>query len=355
MTALKNETVRKQLTGGKNVTPNQLQIQALFDDEGVEIIGREIGFFLDDGTLFAIDSHPINIITYKSASNGSKVLETFDLILDSVPPNTVTVSVFGDMTLHEEKSNPHSQYEMANNSASNNDIDEERATARHIKLPEYWAGINKKINAQVMLLQFAPYNPLRTYRTGETCTIEVAGEVIAMQMYAGPNLTCLNKDPADLANRHEAWADPSKPFWWIPYTGTEVGTPFWWLDTTPAESSVMEINADLPIAVYWRLARRYPALVVGDIINTGEIRGEFLRVLDQGRGVDTGRVINSAQGDLLESHTHLSMWFGTPSFGYWDPTSSSTSSGIYKDNETTATGGEETRPRNIARAMAITI
>jgi len=110
MTALKNETVRKQLTGGKNVTPNQLQIQALFDDQGVEIIGREIGFFLDDGTLFAIDSHPADIITYKSASNGSKALETFDLILDSVPPNSVTVSILGDMTIHEEDQNPHPQY-----------------------------------------------------------------------------------------------------------------------------------------------------------------------------------------------------------------------------------------------------
>lgn len=57
----------------------------------------------------------------------------------------------------------------------------------------------------------------------------------------------------------------------------------------------MEINVDLPIAVYWRLARRYPDLVNGSVINTGEIRGEFLRVLDQGRGVDVNRQINTYQ------------------------------------------------------------
>lgn len=109
MTALQNETIRKQLTGGKKVASNQIQLQVLIDDAG-EVIGREIGFYLDDGTLFAIDSHPTNIITYKSASQGSKALETFDLILDSVPPNSVAVSILGNMTIHEEDPNPHPQY-----------------------------------------------------------------------------------------------------------------------------------------------------------------------------------------------------------------------------------------------------
>lgn len=368
MTALQNEILRKVLTGGKPVSPNQIQLQVLIDDDG-EIIGREIGFYLDDGTLFAIDSDPVNIITYKSASPGSQALETFDLVLDSVPPDTVTVTLNGDLSFHEDNANPHPQYEFANNNASDSDIDAASTAAKHVKLAQYWRGMNKKISASEAKAQFLPWRATRTYKTGETCTIEVGGEVIAMQMYAGPHLTCINKDPANLTHRHEQWADAANPFWWIPYTGTEVGMPFWWLDTTPPESAIMEINADLPTAVYWRLARRYPALITGDTINTGEIRGEFLRVLDQGRGVDAGRLIGSAQEAEIIAHKHrlplgnpaatpiediIAVPGLNPSINNDNGTLSDNGFGKYIGSETSE-GGDETRPRNIARAMAITI
>ncbi|WP_169739362.1 phage tail protein [Vibrio rhizosphaerae] len=154
-----------------------------------------------------------------------------------------------------------------------------------------WSAVLTNINAQ-----FAPYQPDRVYRTGDVCTTydSGTGERKFWQMYAGPNMTCLGKNPDDPLNRHDGWSDSSAPFWWIPYGG-KVGQPFFWLDTTPPEEAVMEINADLPISVYWRLAKAYPHLVTGDTINTGEIRGEFLRVLDQGRGIDAERSINSWQ------------------------------------------------------------
>jgi len=269
--SLKNEITRLAISGGKKINSNQIHLTALFDGEA-EIIGREIGFYLEDGTLFAVDSDPDIIIMYKSGSNGSRALEAFDLILDSVPADSITVDVTGDLTLNFDK-----------------DFEEIKQFTLD-KLSNYSPTLNT---------QYAPWDATRTYKTGEVCTIEVEGEVIAMQMYAGPNITCLDKDPADLTNRHEQWGDPTKPFWWIPYTGTEVGTPFWWLSETPPESAVMEINVNLPTSIYWRLARRYPDLVsvVDDteIINTGEIRGEFLRVLDQGKGVDGSRKINSSQ------------------------------------------------------------
>jgi hypothetical protein len=37
---------------------------------------------------------------------------------------------------------------------------------------------------------------------------------------------------------------------------------------------------------------------------TPDLRGEFIRGLDSGRGVDTGRVLGTAQIDLFKSHTH---------------------------------------------------
>ena len=144
--------------------------------------------------------------------------------------------------------------------------------------------------------QFIPYNPERFYTTGEICYTkdQTTGELSYWQWYS--NVESLSgKSPSLEANRHIGWSDNTKPFYWIPYTGDQVGMPFYWLDTSAPEWSVMEINVDLPIAVYWRLARRYPDLVNGSVINTGEIRAEFLRVLDQGRGVDVNRQINTAQ------------------------------------------------------------
>ena len=320
MTALQNEFKRVVISGGKQIADNHIHFTALFDGAD-EITGREIGFYLEDGTLFAIDSHPTNILLYKAPTDKSRALEGFDLILDAVPTNSITVDVTGDLVINFDK--------------------------------EFGA------------LQFAPYDAERIYKTGETCCIIVNGEVEMMQMYAGPHLTCINKNPADLKNRHEQWNDSSKPFWWIPYTGTEVGTPFWWLDTTPPESAIMEINANLPTVIYWRLARRYPKLVKGNIINTGEIRGEFLRVLDQGRWIDVGRGINTSQADDFKSHKHTAT-VGLNSDGSRNILGTILGDCLAVKAGTPTTiigpsphiqmvGGNETRPRNIARAMAISI
>jgi len=79
--------------------------------------------------------------------------------------------------------------------------------------------------------------------------------------------------------------------------------------------------------------------------NLPDLRGEFIRSWDDGRGVDAGRGIGMAQADELKSHTHgLSM-------GYTDLDSGYVGGGRapqYGTQQTVATGGTETRPRNIA-------
>lgn len=186
--------------------------------------------------------------------------------------------------------------EMKSNAATDEDIDNKSLEPKHVKLPQLWRGIqNLKLT-----LQFQEYNTNRKYLTGEICYTKNSenGELSYWQWYS--NIESLaGKSPLLDANRHFGWTDNTKPFYWVPYTGDQVGMPFYWLDTSAPEWAVMEINVDLPIAVYWRLARRYPDLVNGSVINTGEIRAEFLRVLDQGRGFDSGRVINSHQRGSL--------------------------------------------------------
>ncbi|WP_096779396.1 hypothetical protein [Zobellella denitrificans] len=211
--------------------------------------------------------------------------------------------------------------------------------------------------------QFAPYSATRTYSTGETCTTLVDGELRIWEMYAGPDMTCVGKDPNDPANRHDGWLLDSAPWWWIPY-GNVPGRPSWWLAETAPERAVMEMGQDLPTAVYWRLARQYPHLVTGANINTGDIRGEFLRVWDNGRGVDPSRAINSYQeGTHITGDNGVApaaQGIGNLSQCHVDSPDGSVRTIYYVGSPTTSNSASpdmwgRVRPRSIARAMIIEI
>ena len=84
--------------------------------------------------------------------------------------------------------------------------------------------------------------------------------------------------------------------------------------------------------------------------NVPDLRGEFIRGWDHGRGVDAGRAFGSAQADALRSHNHT---YTRPAYG------SSLCPGVGKGwveidaDVTGSTGGTETRPRNIALMYCI--
>jgi microcystin-dependent protein len=94
---------------------------------------------------------------------------------------------------------------------------------------------------------------------------------------------------------------------------------------------------------------------VGDgssTFNVPDLRGEFMRGWDDSRGIDSGRSFGSAQADEFESHTHSLT-------GNTSITAASSNVGgvggttyIYS-SPTGATGGSETRPRNIALLACI--
>ncbi|WP_319764075.1 tail fiber protein [Maridesulfovibrio sp.] len=48
----------------------------------------------------------------------------------------------------------------------------------------------------------------------------------------------------------------------------------------------------------------YPELAAVVGANVPDLRGEFIRGLDSGRGVDAGRTLGSAQDDAMEKHSH---------------------------------------------------
>ena len=102
----------------------------------------------------------------------------------------------------------------------------------------------------------------------------------------------------------------------------------------------------------------YAALfaVVGTTIGAGDgsttfnlpdLRGEFLRGWDNGKGTDSGRTFGSFQADEFKSHTHTEL-YNTQSTGQDQAGSGSGDNDFTSSRQTGATGGSETRPRNIA-------
>lgn len=87
-----------------------------------------------------------------------------------------------------------------------------------------------------------------------------------------------------------------------------------------------------------------------------DLRGEFIRGLDDGRGVDAGRTLGSSQTDAFESHAHSWTMPGSPhneneSINYI--AAGQATSWLTFNVATTATGGSETRPRNVALLACI--
>nr|WP_276559940.1 phage tail protein [Enterobacter hormaechei] len=140
-----------------------------------------------------------------------------------------------------------------------------------------------------------------------------------------------------------------------------IGIPFFWpssampntVMTEWADMVFLKFNgATFSASNYPKLALVFPALTLP------ESRGEFLRIWDDGRGVDAGRGLLSAQGHAYQSHSHrLLMSAGSAGSGNVIGIDSSLNGTLtYNINQPGGgqiqaienAGGTETRPRNIA-------
>lgn len=92
--------------------------------------------------------------------------------------------------------------------------------------------------------------------------------------------------------------------------------------------------------------------------NLPDLRGEFIRGFDDGRGVDSGRTFGSAQADEFKSHNH-DMYVDVTTTG--DRLTISDTAGTDEGGLASTrgkawmlnSGGTETRPRNIAMNYCI--
>ena len=132
-----------------------------------------------------------------------------------------------------------------------------------------------------------------------------------------------------------------------------VGVPVPWPSATPPTGWLKCNGAAFSAEEYPELAKAYPTNKLPDL------RGEFIRGWDDGRGIDTGRALLSIQSDEVRKLA-LKYW-GPASIGSPSKTfalSESAGGGLYTDGISQASGGiinafqlpggSETRPRNIA-------
>ena len=146
-----------------------------------------------------------------------------------------------------------------------------------------------------------------------------------------------------------------------------IGIPFFW-PSAAMPNTVMTEWSDM---VFLKLngstfsASSYPKLaLVIPSLTLVDARGEFPRIWDDGRGVDSGRVVLTGQSQSVQQHTHdLAMAYSSES-AYKDMLGTTPDSDMipikYMINTTTFNGsggfylkandstGAETRPRNIA-------
>lgn len=117
------------------------------------------------------------------------------------------------------------------------------------------------------------------------------------------------------------------------------------------DSTTQTTAASIPsgAVMYFKLASCPSGWLSANGANgTPDLRGEFIRGLDSGRGVDTGRALGSAQTQDIQSHTH--------SYVSWTQDRGYAGTGLGFPNGagiTGATGGPETRPRNVALLACI--
>ncbi len=133
-----------------------------------------------------------------------------------------------------------------------------------------------------------------------------------------------------------------------------VGVPVPWPSATPPTGWLKCNGAAFSAEEYPELAKAYPTNKLPDL------RGEFIRGWDDGRGVDPSRNLGSSQTDQLQNHGHSNIrmsYIGAFGGSGALPDGGNTRSGdgdlVGPVSSTNFAGGQprvgaETRPRNVA-------
>lgn len=133
--------------------------------------------------------------------------------------------------------------------------------------------------------------------------------------------------------------------------------------STPPEGWLLADGSPVSRVNYARLFSRIGRIYgEGDgstTFNLPDMRGEFVRGFDSGRGIDPGRLFGTLQTQSIQAHTHrVQAWKQAnfdPTGGPYAVGADSGAGGSQQEDDLTtkSTGASETRPRNIALLYCI--
>ncbi|EGJ6460258.1 phage tail protein [Escherichia coli] len=366
---------------------NQSQIiaeQIIPENEGGFWI-REIGLYDDEGVLIAVANCPE---TYKpQLQEGSGRTQTIRMILVVTNTEAITLKIDPSVVLatrkyvddevlelrlyvddqmrnHIAAQDPHTQYAQKHNPTFTGEP----------KAPTPAAGNNTTRIATTAFVQAA----ITALINGAPATLDTLKEIAAAINNDPKFSTTINnalagKQPLDNTLTHLSGKDVAGLLTYLGLgegSALPVGVPVPWPSATPPTGWLKCNGAAFSAEEYPELAKAYPTNKLPDL------RGEFIRGWDDGRGIDAVRALLSLQNGGVESHTHQGQLFRVSDYrtkeipasevmgrGYIasltpgadspldfdDYSVSSNPNGYFVGNQrTTAYGINETRPRNIA-------
>ncbi|HEH1565191.1 TPA: phage tail protein [Escherichia coli] len=353
---------------------NQSQIiaeQIIPENEGGFWI-REIGLYDDEGVLIAVANCPE---TYKpQLQEGSGRTQTIRMILVVSNTEAITLKIDPSVVLatrkyvddevlelrlyvddqmrnHIAAQDPHTQYAQKHNPTFTGEP----------KAPTPAAGNNTTRIATTEFVQAA----ITALINGAPATLDTLKEIAAAINNDPKFSTTINnalsgKQPLDETLTHLSGKDVAGLLAYLGLgegSALPVGVPVPWPSVTPPTGWLKCNGAAFSAEEYPELAKAYPSGKLPDL------RGEFIRGWDDGRGVDTGRAILSAQEWLTGSHCHYIRSWDAWNNTVLEPNDRQGDSLLSTDNavqegaingrftskyRTEFSGGNETRPRNIA-------
>ncbi|HDV2758829.1 TPA: phage tail protein [Escherichia coli] len=295
---------------------NQSQIiaeQIIPENEGGFWI-REIGLYDDEGVLIAVANCPE---TYKpQLQEGSGRTQTIRMILVVTNTEAITLKIDPSVVLatrkyvddevlelrlyvddqmrnHIAAQDPHTQYAQKHNPTFTGEP----------KAPTPPAGNNTTRIATTAFVQAA----ITALINGAPATLDTLKEIAAAINNDPKFSTTINnalsgKQPLDETLTHLSGKDVAGLLAYLGLgegSALPVGVPVPWPSATPPTGWLKCNGAAFSAEEYPELAKAYPTNKLPDL------RGEFIRGWDDGRGIDAGRVLLSIQTGMLEKHRHI--------------------------------------------------
>ncbi|EDQ2201917.1 phage tail protein [Salmonella enterica] len=308
---------------------NQSQIiaeQIIPENEGGFWI-REIGLYDDEGVLIAVANCPE---TYKpQLQEGSGRTQTIRMILVVTNTEAITLKIDPSVVLatrkyvddkvlelklyvddqmrnHIAAQDPHTQYAQKHNPTFTGEP----------KAPTPAAGNNTTRIATTAFVQAA----ITALINGAPDTLDTLKEIAAAinndpKFSTTVNNALSGKQPLDETLTHLSGKDVAGLLAYLGLgegSALPVGVPVPWPSATPPTGWLKCNGAAFSAEEYPELAKAYPTNKLPDL------RGEFIRGWDDGRGMDTGRAILSAQGDAIRNIYGEFKTVNTENYSIWE-------------------------------------